>query len=645
MVIRFGRYVRAVLAGSLILGTALTVSAISPLPASAASVVQTIGVGFGPEGISSDGTHVWVANYHSDTVTELAASTGGVIQTIAVGSGPEGISSDGTNVWVANFLSNTVTELNASTGALVQTIDVGGQPDAISSDGTDVWVANFLSNTVTELNATTGALVQTIDAVGGAPYGISSDGTHVWVTNFDNDTVTELDASTGAVVQTIAVGSAPEGISSDGTDVWETNESDNTVTELDASTGAVVQTIAVGSEPVAVSSDGTHVWVTSLNSNTVTELAASTGAVIQTIAVGSGPEGISSDGTDVWVANYSDNTVSEIAIKAPQVVSFTSTNPSPVVVGGPSYTPTASGGGSTSPVVLSLDNSSSGCTLTGGVVQFTAAGTCLIDANQAGDANYLPAPQVQQSITVDAQCTPGYYSATGGSPCTAAPPNSYVDTEGATSPTPCPAGTFNPDTGSTSVAACVMVMVTNPGDQSDYINAPITALPNSQTNGIDPVAWSAPGLPDGLMIDPSSGTITGTPITPCVCSVTLMATDADGNVGTASFTWAIVPFAIATSSLPSARPNHSYGPVDLQAAGLGVSAHGYTTTLKWKKVTLPKGMKLSSAGVLSGTPNKHLAADTTSITVKVTETVTTLHGTKKVITETTVQGTIPLIIT
>ncbi|MGB7052367.1 MAG: putative Ig domain-containing protein [Acidimicrobiales bacterium] len=565
MVIRFGRYVRAVLAGSLILGTALTVSAISPLPASAASVVQTIGVGFGPEGISSDGTHVWVANYHSDTVTELAASTGGVIQTIAVGSGPEGISSDGTNVWVANFLSNTVTELNASTGALVQTIDVGGQPDAISSDGTDVWVANFLSNTVTELNATTGALVQTIDAVGGAPYGISSDGTHVWVTNFDNDTVTELDASTGAVVQTIAVGSAPEGISS--------------------------------------------------------------------------------DGTDVWVANYSDNTVSEIAIKAPQVVSFTSTNPSPVVVGGPSYTPTASGGGSTSPVVLSLDNSSSGCTLTGGVVQFTAAGTCLIDANQAGDANYLPAPQVQQSITVDAQCTPGYYSATGGSPCTAAPPNSYVDTEGATSPTPCPAGTFNPDTGSTSVAACVMVMVTNPGDQSDYINAPITALPNSQTNGIDPVAWSAPGLPDGLMIDPSSGTITGTPITPCVCSVTLMATDANGNVGTASFTWAIVPFAIATSSLPSARPNHSYGPVDLQAAGLGVSVHGYTTTLKWKKLTLPKGMELSSAGVLSGIPNKHLAADTTSITVKVTETVTTLHGTKKVITETTVQGTIPLIIT
>jgi hypothetical protein len=192
-----------------------------------------------------------------------------------------------------------------------------------------------------------------------------------------------------------------------------------------------------------------------------------------------------------------------------------------------------------------------------------------------------------------------------------------------------------------------MVAVANPGDQSDFINTPITALPNSQTNGITPVAWSATGLPAGLTIDPSSGTITGTPTTPCVCSVTLKATDSDGNVGTASFTWTILSFGIATTSLPNATPKTPYGPdgpVTLQAAGLGVSAPGYTTTLKWKKVTLPKGMKLSSAGVLTGTPNKNLAAGPSSVTVKVTETVTTLNGKKKVKTNTTVQATIPLTI-
>ena len=78
---------------------------------------------------------------------------------------------------------------------------------------------------------------------------------------------------------------------------------------------------------------------------------------------------------------------------------------------------------------------------------------------------------------------------------------------------------------------------------------------------------------------------------------------------------------------------------------VGISTSPYNTTLKWKKVHLPKGLKLSSAGVLSGTPNKHLAAGPSSVTVQATETVTTLNGRKKVKTKTTVQATIPLTIT
>ncbi len=87
---------------------------------------------------------------------------------------------------------------------------------------------------------------------------------------------------------------------------------------------------------------------------------------------------------------------------APQTVAFTSTQPSGVTVGSPTYTPTATGGGSTSPVVISLDPTSTGCALTGGTVSFTSAGTCVIDVNQAGDTNYTAALQAQQSITVSA---------------------------------------------------------------------------------------------------------------------------------------------------------------------------------------------------------------------------------------------------
>jgi parallel beta-helix repeat protein len=86
--------------------------------------------------------------------------------------------------------------------------------------------------------------------------------------------------------------------------------------------------------------------------------------------------------------------------KGSQIITFTSTAPVDAVVDGPTYIPTAMGGASGNPVVFTLDAASTGCSLTAGVVSFTAAGTCLIDANQAGDANYNAAPQVQQTIIV-----------------------------------------------------------------------------------------------------------------------------------------------------------------------------------------------------------------------------------------------------
>jgi type II secretory pathway pseudopilin PulG len=99
--------------------------------------------------------------------------------------------------------------------------------------------------------------------------------------------------------------------------------------------------------------------------------------------------------------SIASNSLTITVIKANQTITFTSANPSPVLNGGATYTPTASGGASGNAVVITLDGTSTGCSLSAGVVSFTAVGTCKIDANQAGNANYNAAPQVQQSITVN----------------------------------------------------------------------------------------------------------------------------------------------------------------------------------------------------------------------------------------------------
>ena len=287
--------------------------AIGVCSASAAAVVKTILVGSGPEGVSSDGTHVWVTNSGDGTVSEIDAASGTVVNTIPVGSYPAGVSSDGTHVWVTNYDDGTVSEIDASSGTVVNTITVGSYPAGVSSDGTHVWVTNAIDATVSEIDASSGTVVNTIP-VGSDPDGVSSDGTHVWVTNTDDGTVSEIDASSATVVNTIPVGSDPLGVSSDGTHVWVTNTGDRTVSEIDASSGTVVNTIPVGSKPTGVSSDGTHVWVTNAIDGTVSEIDAASGTVVSTIPVGSYPYGVSSDGTHVWVTNNNGATVSEIQI-------------------------------------------------------------------------------------------------------------------------------------------------------------------------------------------------------------------------------------------------------------------------------------------------------------------------------------------
>jgi len=99
----------------------------------------------------------------------------------------------------------------------------------------------------------------------------------------------------------------------------------------------------------------------------------------------------------------------------PQTVTFTTTPPAVASVGA-TYPVAAVGGPSGQPVVLSVDPAATSvCALVRSTVTFGAAGSCVIDANQAGTATYAPAPQAQQVITVS--------SAPVGSPPTITSPS------------------------------------------------------------------------------------------------------------------------------------------------------------------------------------------------------------------------------
>ena len=86
---------------------------------------------------------------------------------------------------------------------------------------------------------------------------------------------------------------------------------------------------------------------------------------------------------------------------SPQTITFTSTAPADATIGGSTYLATAAASSHLS-VVLTIENASATvCAINNnGTVSFIGAGTCTIDANQGGNANYASAPEAQQSFVV-----------------------------------------------------------------------------------------------------------------------------------------------------------------------------------------------------------------------------------------------------
>ena len=252
-----------------------------------------------------------------------------------------------------------------------------------------------------------------------------------------------------------------------------------------------------------------------------------------------------------------------ITVNPLQAQSISFTAPATGYVG-ESATLTATGGGSGNPVVFSVDSSSGSgvCTVSGDTVSYTAAGSCVIDANQAGNTSYAPAPQVSQTITVGA----GLVITT-----------SILN----------PAFVFVGQAYGTTLAAA---------------------------GGVGPYTWSlaaGSSLPPGLTLYPN-GQITGTPTLGGQYSFTAAVTDSESPpvTVTAQFTLFVILNVTTGPNLPGGYTGTPYSQ-QLSAAG-GVAPYSWQVT----GGSLPPGLTLSPSGLVSGTPT---ATGTYSFTANVTD--------------------------
>jgi hypothetical protein len=167
------------------------------------------------------------------------------------------------------------------------------------------------------------------------------------------------------------------------------------------------------------------------------------------------------------------------------------------------------------------------------------------------------------------------------------------------------------------------IALTNP------LSLTTTVLPNAiigtsysqimtATGGTPPYAWSLTSgvLPTGLTLDPTAGTVAGTPTATGTALFTIQVTDAGTPNQSLAKTYSIIvvgPLTITTPTLTQGLIGRSYNAT--------LAATGGHTPYTWSIAdgALPTGMTFSSAGTISGTPT---TSGTSTFTAQVTDNLT-----------------------
>ncbi|MDD5720886.1 MAG: hypothetical protein PHT16_00335 [Candidatus Pacebacteria bacterium] len=284
-------------------------------------------VGDYPIGVAFDKitNSMWVANYHSNTVSKVDIYTGAKID-YAVGINPRAVAFDNVtnSVWVTNYSSNTISKVDIYTGAKID-YAVATKPYDIAFEGVtnSVWVTtDETTGILSKVNIFTGARTDYFDWY--YPRGIVFDNVtnSIWIGNYSPFiskvniyTGVRTDYSTGLGNEQL-YGLAFDNITNS---VWAVSYLADTIIKVNIFTGAMAD-YAVGADSFNATFDNTtnSIWVTNYSSNTISKVDIYTGAKID-YAVATKPYDIAFEGVtnSVWVTNPNSNIISKISIGEP----------------------------------------------------------------------------------------------------------------------------------------------------------------------------------------------------------------------------------------------------------------------------------------------------------------------------------------
>ena len=271
-----------------------------------------------------------------------------------------------------------------------------------------------------------------------------------------------------------------------------------------------------------------------------------------------------------------------------------------------SGTPTQNG---SFPIVVTVTDSN-GCTGTSSTYNLTIGCQTITVTNPVNTAGTVDTP-FSETFTQTGAHVSATFTLNSGS----LPAGLTLSTAGVLSGTPTVPGSFPitvkvTDANScfgvsatyTLVIGCQTITVTNPGVTTGTVDSAFSQnFTQSGAHGTATFTLNSGSLPSGLTLA-SNGTLSGTPGQPGSFPITVKVTDSNGCTGVGA-TYTLV---ISCQTITVTNPGVTTGTVDtafsqtFTQSGVGTHTPATFTTAS----TLPGGLTLSSAGVLSGTPSQ-----------------------------------------